>query len=837
MAADGGCKGAVGKAIGREITDAEFQKVKGDIDAKLRQLWKTEAKQLRQMTKAEQQRYAATKAADDLVREAARKKFVLAQNLTKNAENMAYLQARGMSFAALNDMVAFTSSLEDGGPGRVSVESEARAIGEMAKSELLDLIEAGNGKFFGFIEDAAQLREFMHALWGEKVSNPAMMKAVESWRRVTDELRERFNRAGGDIGNLGDLWHLPQSHDAARIAVTGAEKWVDFIIGKVDRRQYMNADGTMMNESQLREFLGEAFESITTNGVNKMETGKGGGKGGARINRNRESRAIFFKDADAYMDYTREFGNGNIYGILFNHIDNMAKDIALVEAFGPSAEANFRLLLDTVFQQATMKDRVGATTGTLTAQKWRANVLFEDVAGIGQGPANAGLAGQLAAFRSYQTAAKLGSAILSSITDNATIVLTSRLWNLPEMQYYRNYLKTLNPANVDEKRFLQRQGLAINAFSASMDRFSGEYGGMRSHKLANAIMRMSGLTAITDARKRAFSASMMSALGHLAKSKAWDQLDASDLKLLKAKGVTPETYAIWQKAKLQTSPDYEDGLLSGRAIMEIADDIVPKADRQRAATQLMSLVLEEQNMAIIEAGARERSLLYAGTKKGTLGGELTRTVMQFKTFPFAMLTRHWGRGLSMQGKGKAGYLAGLFVLSTITGAMAMEIKAIIDGKDPRALWGDDNPKRQAATWVAAAMQGGSFGIFGDFLTSITSRGGSDFMSTMSGPIPGVVGDVGNMVFGNTAKALQGEETDVAADATQIVRGLTPGASLWYAKAAFNNLVFAQMLEMADPGYLDRMRRRTMRETGQDYYWKPGDTAPERAPDMAAMGGN
>lgn len=840
--ADGGCKGAVSKAVGREISDEEMAKVRGEIDSTLRMLWRVEPETLRGLSKNDQFRYAAAKAADNLQAQAALKQKRLAMSIERNADNMAYLESRGMTFAAFNDITSFGASLAEGGPGRLSVESQARATAEMAKAELVDLAEASGGKFFGFVESPEQMRGFMRALWGAKDVDPTMAKAAANWKKVTDGLRERFNRAGGDIGNLGDLWHLPQVHDAYRIAKAGADAWIETVLPKLDRRQYVTVDGNRMSDIEIREFLRESWTSIATDGANKM-TVTGGPKGkGSRANRHGESRALFFKDADAYMDYQLQFGGENIYGVMFGHIDTLAKDIALLETFGPNAEANARLLLDEIYHRQALSGGTAVAEGVVQAQKWRANAIFEDVAGIGQGPAAAGWAGRMAAARSWMTATRLGSAVLSSITDHATIIQTARMWDLPTMQFYRNYWKAMNPANVDERRFLQRQGLAIQVFAASMDRFSGEYGGMRTHKIANAVMRASGLTAITDARRRAFSATMMSALGHLAKNKAWDQLDASDLKLLKAKGVTPETYAIWQKAELATSPDYEGGLLSGKAIMDIPDEVVPRAARERAATQLMGIVLEEQNMAIIEAGSRERALLYAGTKKGTAGGELMRAVMQFKTFPFAMLTRHWGRSMSMPTTGgRAGQMASLFVLSTITGAMALEIKALADGKDPRALWESDDPVRMAKTWLAAAMQGGALGIFGDFLTSTANRGGSDFMSTMAGPIPGMVGDVANLGIGSMAKAAMGDDledvgADALADSVRIARGLVPGSSLWYAKAAFNNLIFGQLQELASPGYLDRMRRRVARETGQDYWWQPGEIMPERAPDLGAAAG-
>jgi hypothetical protein len=40
------------------------------------------------------------------------------------------------------------------------------------------------------------------------------------------------------------------------------------------------------------------------------------------------------------------------------------------------------------------------------------------------------------------------------------------------------------------------------------------------------------------------------------------------------------------------------------------------------------------------------------------------------------------------------------------------------------------------------------------------------------------------------------------------------------------------MEALNPGYLTSMRRRTQREYGQQWWWEPGDVAPERAPDFA-----
>jgi hypothetical protein len=37
--------------------------------------------------------------------------------------------------------------------------------------------------------------------------------------------------------------------------------------------------------------------------------------------------------------------------------------------------------------------------------------------------------------------------------------------------------------------------------------------------------------------------------------------------------------------------------------------------------------------------------------------------------------------------------------------------------------------------------------------------------------------------------------------------------------------------MLSPGYLATIRQKTMKEYGQEWYWRPGEMAPERGPDL------
>ncbi|MFT2598184.1 hypothetical protein ACMWP3_25295, partial [Escherichia coli] len=72
--------------------------------------------------------------------------------------------------------------------------------------------------------------------------------------------------------------------------------WVQKTLPLLDRRQYVLEDGSLMNDAQVTALLSRAWETLASGGINKIEPGKGGGRG-ARANSGAESRQIHFRDA------------------------------------------------------------------------------------------------------------------------------------------------------------------------------------------------------------------------------------------------------------------------------------------------------------------------------------------------------------------------------------------------------------------------------------------------------------------------------------------------------------------------------------------------------------
>jgi len=168
-------------------------------------------------------------------------------------------------------------------------------------------------------------------------------------------------------------------------------------------------------------------------------------------------------------------------------------------------------------------------------------------------------------------------------------------------------------------------------------------------------------------------------------------------------------------------------------------------------------------------------------------------------------------------------VAPLLIGTTLLGAAAMQAKQIIQGKTTKDA---DNTK----FWMASMMQGGGFGIFGDFLFSDASRFGSDLGSTLTGPVVGLGNDIYRTFKGNFDRTLDpDQETKFMADSFQMAKRYIPAVKLWYTRLLLERLMLDQVERMIDPKFDTRMSRiegKMKRDYGQEFWWAPGELSPE-----------
>lgn len=876
------CIQAVSNAIGRNITQQEAQGIEERIVKNMRFAAAKDPDGFRKLSADDRLKAAAVMAGQELVQDAELKKrrITLALQAHDRLENF-ISEAKQAGLDGLNALKRTLVFVADGKSNTMSAESRGNAIRANAVRQLVDTFEAVDPRFWGLFESDEGVALLTRAIFGEQTGNAQVDKGAKAWLDVAAQLREQFNQAGGKIGLL-ENWSLPQHHSQLKVSKAGVEAWVADVMGKLDRRKYVNDDGTVMNDEQLQGVLRNAWLTISTGGINQLTPGAQGSS--MLANRRAAHRELHFKDAQGYLDYQAKYGEKSLWGVMTGHIEGLSQEIAMLETFGPNPDATFKALLEKQLQEMAITDPENTTKAQQEAR--RLSSLYTFVTGQTQPIVNERLAQTFDTLRNWLVASRLGSAVITALTDEATLHLTAKVNNLPEMQLIQNELAALNPANQTEKNLALRAGLAVDTMLNHLNRWGQDnLGPTFSSKMANTVMRASGMEALDGARRRAFGVTMLSALGEMVgKYQGLADLDGSDNRLLLAKGITDVDWQIWRQAELEQW-GAGNGVLTPESIMRIPaeklapivaaeqakieaqldeklrsilamdamtfeqkqqaaeswtgvyqDQIrqLPEKLRRDAVLRLLGVTLEETDMAVIRPGASDRFLTGAGMERGTWKGELTRSFFQFKAFPLAMIARHWMRGVNMEtAGGKAIYLGSLIAGTTILGAVSQTINDLLQGKDPR----NYNPvegEHGVKNWLAAFLKGGSLGLYGDFLFSgATQANQAGPIAAALGPVAGLVEEAFKLTQGNIVQAMQGKDTNFGAEAVRFIRGNTPGASLWYAKAALDHLIFHNLQEYFSPGYLATMQRRAQKEFGQSYWWTPGTGLDGmRAPDLA-----
>lgn len=250
--------------------------------------------------------------------------------------------------------------------------------------------------------------QILKEIYGEDTGNPAAKKIAKVWGDVTGRARQEMNDSGFDIG-LRDDWHLPYVDDAQLIRAAGRDEWlsslplneraaaiasrrqppqdfarqawVDDVWNTQDRSQYVNLDGSPMNDIEYRQALEAIFETKVTEGANKIDPGAFMGSGGIK-NRGSQSRVMSFKDAQSHFAYMERYTQQPVVGVMMSHLQSSSRDLGVVKAFGPDAANNFKLLMDQIHKRSTATDGGGKNVHDMDDQRELVARMFNAMAGL-----------------------------------------------------------------------------------------------------------------------------------------------------------------------------------------------------------------------------------------------------------------------------------------------------------------------------------------------------------------------------------------------------------------------------------------------------------------------
>jgi hypothetical protein len=708
---------------------------------------------------------------------------------------------------------------------------------KIAQGNLFSLIEAAGDKhgagigrkvlMFAFdAENRAMTRDIVKEIFKSAdghTGNQIAQTAAKAWLETIENLRQRFNSAGGDVGRL-EYGYVPQPHDTAKIRKAGRDGWVLSTMQWLDRSRYVREDGSRMNDSEVIDFLHHVYDTLSTEGVNKKEPGSFSGSG-SRANRGSDQRQLHFADGDSWLQYDAAFGRGTLYDAMMGHIGGITRDTTLIERYGPDANANARLQFDLAAQEdGTAPGRLRGKFGIEPQTYW------DMLTGKTGSPRDEGLARTFETVRNLQTAAKLGAAVVSSVTDLGTLAITA---GYNRLGYWRLLRDIGSQASKQTREFMATHGMIAESLASSLNRWSGDHlGSGWSGKLANSVMKLSLLNAWTDGLRQGFTMSMNSKLAELA-AKDWGKLSEFDRSRLTRAGFSEADWGVLNGV----APTQFKGrtLLTPQAIKQAGHD--------QLAAKVFGFIHDESEFAVVNPDMATRAIVtHGGQQAGTWGGEIARTVMQFKSFPIAMFTRHWARMLEgdHDAKGaplvasRTGYAMALMATLTGLGAVATQEKQILKGQDPIDM-------RKGRFWAKAVAQGGGFAIAGDLFLIDPADNATDASTTaiknLAGPTIGSAAElVLKDISENVWQASEGKDTHWQAELASWAKSQTPGASLWWVRPMLDHGFVNAMNENLSPGYLSRMQQRAQKDWGTGYWWRPQDALPSRAPDLSHAGG-
>lgn len=770
---------------------------------------------------------AAAKAAKDAfdaleieAMERRRRKLLQAAAWRKINVNLSqYRDIRGQENYAKAALALFE---QDGLSKYSSLVQREQVVERAATRQLYQVLATFRRNIVGETRNKAQLKNMVREVFGENTGDVAAKEMAQAWSKASDYLRKRFNAAGGRIPARQD-WGMPQVHNMLAVRQATPQEWKEFIRPLLDMKKMVDEQtGLPFNPEKLELALTNVYENIATDGLNKLIPGSPG-QGRSMANRRLDHRFLVFKDADSWMKYQERFGNDNAFDVMFSHIKAMSKDIASMEILGPNPTSTINFLKQTVTKQ------LGAEKGNEAAASM--DTLYLAITGAQNAPVNAKFATTLAGTRQLLQAAQLGRAAISALTDINFGRLARQFTGLPQTKMLQNYLKLMMPLGLEERGKLAiRLGLVADGWStlaAAQMRYVGEISGPEiTRRIADGVMRASLLSPMTSAGRWAFG---MEFLGNLADNvgKRFDELEPAMQKTFERYGLKADHWDIMRRTELYN----QDGATFLRAEdIEARTDISPRLARD-LGTRLMEMVETETNFAVPSTSLRGRAALIGASRPGTISGELARSFAMYKAFGVTLVNTHLARGMQIPGvKGKGRYFADLLISTTLMGALALQLKEMSKGRDPR-------PMTSAEFWGAAFLQGGGLGIYGDFLFSDANRFDRGLPETVAGPVVGFFNDLRKLTVGNLFELATGEDTNFAKEFTQFTSRYLPGKSIWYMDLALQRMVFDQLELMADPKAPQNMRRMESRyrnEFGQEYWWAPGDITPQRDVDLGNM---
>lgn len=662
--------------------------------------------------------------------------------------------------------------------------------------------------------------DFVSEIYGIDTQNSAAKKLVDVWQKTQDIVLKRMNQQGIKVGRLENRI-VGQQWDDAKVRTFGVENaarrivmgeggtvklearsnWVDYMMqdGVIDRQNSTYIDpitGKYWGDARMREFLTAAWESMA--GMKDAEA-TGGIPGGGLRGRMEKERQIHFASGQAWLDANKIFGSVDLFDAMVAQTNRTARDLALLETFGPRADAAFETVLSKSINEDKYKNYYHKKSESTAKGLWMELTGSRPIDGYGL------LSESASTMRTMLVPIRLASSILAQVSDSVTFAAWAMKHDMGMMNGIRSIIAGYNPRSGAHRATADIDSFGMETLndSISMRLFDNTNKDNAVSKYANAVMAISGTRYHQNSFIYAAKMSVARAVS-VYSGKAYNNLPAGFKQTLKRNGIDSAAWDV-----LRTSDMAE---AHGR------DILTPELVQDQNARELYRGMLNfESRMAVIRPDELSKAFMRGTSASNTLLYEAANSFWQFRTFTLAYFQRVIPMVMAKyEGETQAsriGVMMTLAIGSAIAGYMSQSLKDIAFGKEPPLI---DKPE----TWVKSFANTMGFGFFASFLFNNKRDIERQFTSELLGALPGEI--VKAAMVGKDVADLAGDDPDkVEQSKRYLVQYLRQHSlpNFWFAKLAADQYLWYPLMDYVNPGYTDRLQR-TLEGKGTSFWMPP-----------------
>lgn len=684
---------------------------------------------------------------------------------------------------------------------------------------------------FGRQKGKAHLPNVIREIKGDDTGDVLAKEFADAWRAIQDVAVDMFNAAGGSMKKLDN--YLPQGQSAVKVLNAGKDRWIKVHADALDWDKTRHPDGSLITPEERQDVLSHIFDTITSEGTNKIDPTKFRGQGRAVGNAIDQHRFMHYKGADAWLKVQEEFSDTNIFEVLTGHIDDMAHRIALVDTFGPNPEMAVKNLNSIVLAEAS-KHGPKAVADAKAVLKSKLEPMYEII--TRQNPVDPhSVTGALVTGSSnIITSAVLGSAtFMATVGDFAQTMAVRSLNKQRLFGGMSTYFKAIATDQKFQRDISTQSGFVMDEVVMStyaQTRFTGvtTLGPAATRHISEATMRLSLLSPHTRAARWAVTSEFMGLLNRM-RDTGFEELPFKHV--LRRYGIDATEWDALRNNVGTWSPRRDVKFLRPIDILE-----TKAANANEIFRKFQGMLHTEAKYMVPDSTTEAAVSLRGTTRPDTLIGTILHSFSMYKNFPMSFVMIYGRLGMTAETKaGRLGFFAGLGAAMTLAGAMGVQMREVSRGRDPL-------PMDNAAFMGKAFLSGGALAIWGDFLFTGVNEYGRDPSGIVAGPLAGALGDVTGLAFGDVFQfadklgSLSDDEfkSTTASKAVEFGRRYTPGSTIWWARTALERQVWDRLQLLADPKAYKKQNAKARRQEtkfGNKYWWKPGDATPDRTPSL------